>query len=142
MLITTSIIMSICAEFLVSTIDDVTHEGGLSESLIGLIILPIVGNVSEFVTVVSVALRDKLDLAIAVSVGSAIQIALCVTPLTVIAGWALQKDLALSFNLFETAALVGSVLLANLLILTNGSSNARTSGLKGALMCVCYAIIG
>ncbi|KAH6894520.1 hypothetical protein B0T10DRAFT_480665 [Thelonectria olida] len=142
MLIITSIIMSICAEFLVSTIDDVTHEGGLSESLIGLIILPIVGNVSEYVTVVSVALRDKLDLAIAVSVGSAIQIALCVTPLTVMAGWALQKDLALSFNLFETAALVGSVLLANLLILTDGSSNLRTSGLKGALMCVSYAMIG
>ncbi|KAJ3455327.1 hypothetical protein MRS44_013927 [Fusarium solani] len=86
-LIITSVLMSMCAEFLVSTIDDVTHEGGgLSEPLIGLIILPIVGNIAEYVTVVTVVVRGKLDLAIAVAVGSSIQISLCVTPLTVMAG--------------------------------------------------------
>ncbi|KAJ3546492.1 hypothetical protein NM208_g1968 [Fusarium decemcellulare] len=142
MLIITSILMSMCAEFLVSTIDDVTHEGGLSEPLIGLIILPIVGNIAEYVTVVTVAVRGKLDLAIAVAVGSSIQIALCVTPLTVMAGWALQRKLELTFNVFEMATLVGTVMLVNLLILNEGSSSLRTSGLKGALMCACYVIFG
>ncbi|KPM38201.1 hypothetical protein AK830_g8355 [Neonectria ditissima] len=141
-LIFTSVIMSMCAEFLVSTIDDVTHEGGLSESVIGLIILPVVGNIAEYVTVVTVAARNKLDLAIAVAVGSAIQIALCVTPLTVLAGWALQRKLELTFNFFETTTLVGTVLLVILLVLNEGSTSPRTSGLKGALMCACYGIIG
>ncbi|KAF4470457.1 hypothetical protein FALBO_2639 [Fusarium albosuccineum] len=142
MLIITSILMSMCAEFLVSTIDDVTHEGGLSEPLIGLIILPIVGNIAEYVTVVTVAVRGKLDLAIAVAVGSSIQIALCVTPLTVMAGWALQRKLELTFSVFEMVTLVGTVMLVNLLILNEGSSSLRTSGLKGALMCACYVIFG
>ncbi|RGP70928.1 membrane bound cation [Fusarium sporotrichioides] len=142
MLVITSVLMSMCGEFLVSTIDDITHQGGLSEGLIGLVILPIVGNVAEYVTVVAVAVRGNLDLAIAVAVGSAIQIALCISPLTVMAGWAMQKNLDLTFNTFEMVTLAGTVLLVNLLILNDGSSSLKTSGLKGALMCACYVIFG
>ncbi|KAM0469049.1 hypothetical protein ACHAP7_010260 [Fusarium lateritium] len=142
MLIITSTLMSMCGEFLVSTIDDITHEGNLSEPLIGLVILPIVGNVAEYVTVVAVAVRGNIDLAIAVAVGSAIQIALCISPLTVMAGWAMQRDLDLTFNTFEMVTLAGTVLLVNLLILNDGSSGLKTSGLKGALMCACYVIFG
>ena len=141
-LIVASALMSVNAEFLVDTIDDVTHQGHLSESVIGLIILPIVGNIAEYVTVVSVALRDKLDLAISVAIGSSIQIALCVTPLTVGAGWILNRNMSLTFSFFEMAALVGTALLVGLLVSSNGDSKLRTCGLKGALMCACYVIIG
>ncbi|PNH47836.1 hypothetical protein VD0004_g514 [Verticillium dahliae] len=141
-LVITSALMSMCAEFLVSTIDAVTHQGHLSEPVIGLIILPIVGNIAEYITVVTVAAKDKLDLAVAVAVGSSIQIALCVTPLTIIAGWILNRQLALTFNIFEMATLLGSVLIVNMLILNDGGTAAKTNGLKGALMCACYAIIG
>ncbi|PNH27347.1 hypothetical protein VD0002_g4950 [Verticillium dahliae] len=141
-LVVTSALMSMCAEFLVSTIDAVTHQGHLSEPVIGLIILPIVGNIAEYITVVTVAAKDKLDLAVAVAVGSSIQIALCVTPLTIIAGWILNRQLALTFNIFEMATLLGSVLIVNMLILNDGGTAAKTNGLKGALMCACYAIIG
>ncbi|RFU78489.1 vacuolar calcium ion transporter [Trichoderma arundinaceum] len=143
MLIITSSLMSISAEFLASAIDDVIRQGHLSESLIGLIIMPIVGNVAEYATVVIVAARDNMGLALAVSVGSSIQIALCVTPLTVIAGWIMDRPLMLTFNLFEIATLLGSVLLVNFLILGEGVSGPlRSSGLKGGLMCACYIIIG
>lgn len=141
-LIVTSALMSLSAEFLVSTIDEVTHRGQLSESVIGLIILPIVGNMAEYITVVTVAVKEKLDLAIAVSVGSSIQIALCVTPLTVLAAWVLDRDLVLTFSFFEMATLVGTVLLVNLIILSEGAAGPRSSALKGGLICGCYAIIG
>ena len=141
-LIVTSALMSLSAEFLVSTIDEVTHQGQLSESVIGLIILPIVGNMAEYITVVTVAVKEKLDLAIAVSVGSSIQIALCVTPLTVLAAWILQKDLVLTFSFFEMATLVGTVLLVNLVILSERAAGPRSSALRGGLICGCYAIIG
>ncbi|SPN99123.1 related to Ca2+/H+-exchanging protein, vacuolar [Cephalotrichum gorgonifer] len=139
-LIVSSLVMSMNSEFLVNTIDDVVRDGGVSESLIGLVILPIVGNVAEYTTVVSVAARDKLDLAIAVAVGSAIQISLCVAPLTVMAGWALQRDLGLTFDFFEMATLMGSALLVNLLVLSEGTSNLRVNGFKGGLISVCYMI--
>ncbi|KAK7217648.1 hypothetical protein V2G26_005651 [Clonostachys chloroleuca] len=119
-LVLSSVLMSMNAEFLVSTIDAVTHDGQFSEMIIGLIILPIVGNMAEYITVVTVAIREKLDLAIAVSVGSSIQIALCVTPLTILAAWILDQDLGLSFTFFEMATLVGSVLLVNLIIMSEG----------------------
>lgn len=61
-----SLTLWMCAEFLVSTIDDVVRDGGLSESVIGLIILPLVGNVAGLITVVTVAVKDKMDLAIGV----------------------------------------------------------------------------
>ncbi|KAI1024183.1 hypothetical protein LB504_005143 [Fusarium proliferatum] len=136
-----SALMSMNAEFLVKTIDDVTHEGGLSEALIGLIILPVVGNIAEYVTVVTVAMRNKLELAISVAVGSAIQIALCVAPLTVLIAWMLGRDLEMAFNVFETTTLVGSGLLINLLILSRAGTAIRAIGLKGALMFACYVII-
>ncbi|KAM0259378.1 hypothetical protein ACHAPA_010763 [Fusarium lateritium] len=140
-LVFSSALMSMNAEFLVKTIDDVTHEGGLSEALIGLIILPVVGNIAEYVTVVTVAMRNKLELAISVAVGSAIQIALCVAPLTVLIAWMLGRDLEMAFNVFETTTLVGSGLLINLLILSRANTAIRAIGLKGALMMACYLII-
>ncbi|VUC24362.1 unnamed protein product, partial [Clonostachys rosea] len=141
-LVLSSVLMSMNAEFLVSTIDDVTHDGHFSEMIIGLIILPIVGNMAEYITVVTVAVREKLDLAIAVSVGSSIQIALCVTPLTVLAAWILDQDLGLSFSFFEMATLVGSVLLVNLIIMSEGGGGPRANALRGGLMCGCYTIVG
>ncbi|KAM4061196.1 sodium/calcium exchanger protein [Hirsutella rhossiliensis] len=99
-------------------------------------------NIAEYVTVVAVAARNKLDLAIHVSIGSSIQIALCVTPLTVIAGWILHRDLALTFSFFEMASLLGAVLLVNILVLSESGSSIKTGGLKGALLCACYFIIG
>lgn len=141
-LVLSSVLMSMNAEFLVSTIDAVTHDGQFSEMIIGLIILPIVGNMAEYITVVTVAIREKLDLAIAVSVGSSIQIALCVTPLTILAAWILDQDLGLSFTFFEMATLVGSVLLVNLIIMSEGGGGARANALRGGLMCGCYTIVG
>lgn len=136
-LIIASALTSMCAEFLVGTIDEITRQGQLSESMIGLIIIPVVSNLAEHITAVTFAAREKMDLAITVSIGSAVQIALCVTPLTVLAGWLLDRRLALTFNFFEMSSLLGSVLLVNFMIL-----NGRTTGLKGGLMLVCYVIIG
>ncbi|KAK1962373.1 hypothetical protein LY78DRAFT_563588, partial [Colletotrichum sublineola] len=136
-----SALMSMCAEFLVGTIEGITRQGHLSESFIGLVLLPIVGSVTEFVTVVTVAYREKLDLAVAVAVGSAVQIALCVTPLTIIASWIMARELTLSFSLFDTAALIGATVLVNFFFLGDASSVLRVSRLKGALLCACYIII-
>jgi Ca2+:H+ antiporter len=49
-------------------------NSSVSQAFIGLIILPIVGNAAEHVTAVTVATKNKMDLAIGVAVGSSIQI--------------------------------------------------------------------
>jgi Ca2+:H+ antiporter len=67
-------LVALCAEFMVSSIDSVTSNTALGETFVGLIILPIVGNAAEHVTAVTVAHKNKMDLAIGVAVGSSIQI--------------------------------------------------------------------
>ncbi|OAL21302.1 hypothetical protein AYO22_08025 [Fonsecaea multimorphosa] len=123
--------------FLVNTLDDIVESGPFSEAFIGLIILPIAGNCAELITATAVATKGKFDLAIGVSVGSSVQISLFVTPLVVIAGWALNRDMTMYFGIFETVALFATTFLVNVLILY-GKSNF----LEGSLLCACYFIIG
>ena len=69
-------LVAVCAEFLVSSINEFVSNTGIKQAFIGLILLPIIGNAAEHVTAVTVAAKNKMDLAIGVAVGSSIQIAL------------------------------------------------------------------
>ena len=135
LLISTGLV-AVCAEFLVSSINYLVDNTNVSEAFIGLIILPIVGNAAEHVTAVTVASKNKMDLAIGVAVGSSIQIALFVTPVIVLLGWALSKDMSLYFSLFETISLFVSVFVVNFLVL-----DGRSNYLEGALLIAAYIII-
>ncbi|EXJ64122.1 hypothetical protein A1O7_00458 [Cladophialophora yegresii CBS 114405] len=129
-------LVALCAEFLVGSIDSLVENSPLSEAFIGLIILPIVGNAAEHVTAVTVAAKNKLDLALGVALGSSIQIALFVTPFVVILGWIMDKDMSLYFSLFETGSLFVSTFIVNFLVL-----DGRSNYLEGALLCACYVIV-
>lgn len=76
LLVVVTVITGVTAEWLVSSIEGLVETGGVSESFVALILLPLVGNAAEHVTAVTVAAKDKLDLSIAVAVGSSIQSAL------------------------------------------------------------------
>ena len=73
LLISTGLV-ALCAEFLVGSINYLVDNTDVSEVFIGLILLPIVGNAAEHVTAVTVATKNKMDLAIGVAVGSSIQV--------------------------------------------------------------------
>ena len=99
-------LVGVCAEFLVDSINAVTDQYHISPTFVGLILLPIVGNAAEHATAVTVACKDKMDLAIGVAVGSSMQIALFVLPFVVVLGWILGKDnMTLSFDGFQIAVL-------------------------------------
>ena len=111
-------------------------DGPLSEAFIGLIIIPVAGNAAEHITAMAVAAKNNMDLAIGVSIGSSIQIGLYITPLIVVIGWIVGKDMSLYFNLFETVSLLAAILVVNFVVL-----NGRSNYLKGILLCACYIII-
>lgn len=108
--------IGVCAEFLVDSINAVTCKYHVSQYFVGLILLPIVGNAAEHVTAVTVAIKDKMDLAIGVAVGSSMQIALLVLPLMVILGWIIGADMTLVFDDFQIVVLFVAVILVNYLI--------------------------
>jgi Ca2+:H+ antiporter len=129
-------LVAACAEFLVDSIDYLVQNSGISQAFVGLIILPIVGNAAEHVTAVTMASKNKMDLAINVALGSSIQIALFVTPVIVLLGWALETDMSLYFSLFETISLFASAFIVNFLLI-----DGRSNYLEGALLMAAYVII-
>jgi len=97
-----TVLVAICAEFLVSSINAIVEITGISRYFVGLILLPIVGNAAEHATSVTVACKDKMDLAIGVAVGSSMQVALLVIPFIVTLGWIMGKDeMTLYFDGFQ-----------------------------------------
>lgn len=137
LLVVSTGLVALCAEFLISSIEEVTGSSTVSETFIGLIVLPIVGNAAEHITSITVALKNKMDLAIGVAIGSSIQIALLITPLVVMLGWAMDKPMSLYFTLFETVCLFVSAFIVNFLVL-----DGRSNYMEGALLCAVYVIIG
>lgn len=108
---------------MVDSISALTATGGISEEFVGLILLPIVGNAAEHATAVTVACKDKMDLAIGVAVGSSMQVSLLLIPLMIIIGWIIGIEaMNLSFNGFQVAVLFMAVLLVNY-ITGDGKSN-------------------
>ncbi|KAJ4271469.1 hypothetical protein NW762_000172 [Fusarium torreyae] len=136
LLLLSTALVAVCAEFLVDSIEEVVETSGVNEVGIGLIILPIVGNAAEHVTAIKVAISNKMDLAIGVAVGSSIQIALLLTPVMVILGWIMDRDMTLYFTLFETVCLFVSAFIVNFLVL-----DGRSNYLEGSLLCAVYIII-
>jgi len=132
-----TVLVAVCSEYLVDSIEGITLAWGISETFAGMVLLPIVGNAAEHLTAVTVSIKGKMDLAIGVAVGSSQQIAMMVTPLMVILGWILGQEMTLYFQVFETAVLFMTVILVFALVI-DGSSN----WLEGAMLIGVYVILG
>ena len=135
-LVVVTLLVAICAEFLVDSIDAIVEEAHISKTFIGLILIPIVGNAAEHVTAVIVAYKNKMDLAIGVAIGSSLQIAIFVTPFLVILGWAMGQPMTLHFETFETVAFFLASLVVILLI-----QDGKSNWLEGLLCLGMYFII-
>ena len=108
-------LVAVNAEYLVDSINAVVAHTNISKTFVGLILLPIVGNAAEHATAVTVACKDKMDLAIGVAVGSSLQIALLVLPFIVVLGWMMGKsDMTLQFDGYQIAILFVAVLLGEI----------------------------
>jgi Ca2+:H+ antiporter len=136
LLIVVTLLVAVCAEYLVGSIDAIVEKAHISKTFIGLILIPIVGNAAEHVTAVVVAYKNKMDLAIGVAIGSSLQIALFVTPFLVVLGWIMDRPMTLHFETFETVAFFLASLVVVLLI-QDGKSNY----LEGLLCLGMYTII-
>lgn len=128
------------SEFLVGVVDPVAQSLGVRELFLGVILIPIVGNVAEHLVGVQAALKNQMDLSMAISFGSSTQIALFVAPLLVFISLFVGpsgRELTLFFSLFEVIVLGLSVFIAALISL-DGESN----WLEGAMLLAVYVIAG
>ncbi len=140
---TSVIVLAVCtiaivflSEFLVGAVEPVVASLGVSELFLGIIIIPLVGNVAEHIVGVQMAYKNKMDLSLTISLGSSLQIALFVAPLLVFVSLLLGPEMTLFFSLMEVVALGLAVLIAAF-ISTDGESN----WLEGAQLLAVYVII-
>jgi Ca2+:H+ antiporter len=129
-------VTALVSEQLVGTIEPLTHQIGLNPFFVGLIILPIVGNAAEHFSAITSAHRNHMEIAMAITAGSSIQIALLAAPILVIAGALLGTPLDLNFTLFEVA-LFGLIAVLYAFISLDGES----TWLEGLLLCAFYLIL-
>ncbi len=124
------------SEILVAAIEPVIREHGLTELFVGIIVVPIIGNAAEHLVAVEMALKNRMELALGIALGSSMQIALFVGPLLVFVSLMAGDPMDLVFNPFELAALAASVIVAALIAL-DGESN----WLEGAQLLIVYVIL-
>ncbi len=121
---------------LVSSILPFVEATGISQAFIGLIVIPLFENVVDHIVAISVALKNKIDMSITISVGSASQVACMVLPVIVLASMVMGRPLGLIFAPVELLSLGVGVLLM-IPVLLDGLSN----WLEGAQLLTCYTIL-
>ncbi|HZQ28046.1 MAG TPA: calcium/proton exchanger [Acidimicrobiales bacterium] len=124
------------SDLLVGALEPTVRAWGVSKIWVGMILVPIVGNAAEHSTAVLLALRGKIDVSIAIAVGSSAQIALLVGPLLVFAGALSGNHLQLVVTPFEVTAVAVSVAVVGFLV-----QDGRTNWLEGVQLLGLYAIL-
>jgi Ca2+:H+ antiporter len=132
------VLVGLMSEVLVGSITEASESIGLSEFFIGVIVVAIVGNAAEHWVAVLVAIKNKMDLAVNIAIGSSAQIALFVAPVLVIASFFIGVGpMALVFNGFELGAVLLAILIAQY-VTQDGESN----WFEGVQLLSLYAILG
>jgi Ca2+:H+ antiporter len=132
-----TVAIALMSEFLVGTVEPVTAKLGFSEFFVGLILIPIIGNVAEHTVAIQVALKDQMDLSLSIALGSSLQIALFVAPVLVFVSLLMGHPLTLEFNQFELIGLAAAAIIAALVAL-----DGESHWLEGAMLLVVYVILG
>jgi len=128
-------VIALESEFLVGAVEPMTESLGLSSFFVGIILIPIIGNAAEHTTAITMALKNKMDVAVEIAIGSSLQIILFVTPVLLFLSL-LFTPMSIIFNEFELVALVVAVLIANRV-----SNDGESNWLEGIQLLAVYLII-
>ncbi|MBH0178373.1 MAG: calcium/proton exchanger [Nitrospira sp.] len=131
-----AILIGVMSEMLVGSIEPAAHTLGLTQIFVGVILVALVGNAAEHSTAVLMAMKNKMDLALGIAVGSSMQIALLVAPLLVFASYLFGAPLDLIFTPFEVAAVTMSVLILGFV-----SMDGESNWMEGVMLVGVYAML-
>lgn len=126
------------SEILVGAIEPTAHEFGLSSVFVGVFVVAILGNAAEHASAITAAMKNHMDLSLAIAIGSSVQVALFVAPVLVLASlWVGPAPMDLVFP----GGLVAAVLLS-VLITGQVAGDGRSDWLRGVLLLSVYLIFG
>ena len=126
----------IASELLIQAADPVMTGLGISEFFLGIILIPLIGNVAEHLVAVQVAARNQMDLSVEIAVSSSLQIGLFVAPVLVFISLLLGNPMQLIFSELELIALIAGVIITAF-VAEDGESN----WLEGSILLTIYFIL-
>ncbi len=124
------------SNILVNAIDPLARNLGWTPLFIGVIFVAVVGNAAEHASAVTVAVKNKMDLALQIAIGSATQIAIFVAPVLVFISLLFRTPMTLVFNAFELVSILLSIIMVNLVI-----QDGETNWLEGTQLLLTYTIM-
>jgi Ca2+:H+ antiporter len=136
-LVASTVAVAFESEIFVGVVESATEGLGLTPLFTGVILLPLIGGAAEYVTAVSVAIKNNMDLSVSVAMGSSLLVALFMAPVLVLVGIAIGQPMDLDFNPFEVVAVAVAVVVANLI-----SLDGRSNWLEGTLLLATYTVLG
>ena len=137
LLLIATIFVAMISEFLVGAVEGARAQLGLTEVFVGVIVVAIIGNAAEHSSAILMAMRNKMDLAVGIAIGSSIQVALFVAPVLVFASYFMGKPIDLEFTIPEIVAVVLAIGIVGQ-IAGDGESN----WLEGAQLISVYIVLG
>lgn len=136
-LLVATVMVALVSEWMVGTLEEFSHNFGLSELFVGAFVIAIVGNAAEHSAAVMLALKNKIGAAVEIAVGSSLQIALFVAPVLVIVSALMGQTMDIVFTLHELAAIGVAVFIASSI-----SRDGATNWYEGVLLLTVYGILG
>jgi Ca2+:H+ antiporter len=125
------------SELFVGVVDSETRRLGLTPLFTGVILIPLISDVAAFVTVVRLAMKNKMDLTVATATGDSLLIALFVAPVLVFVGQLIGQPIDLNFNPFQVVSVAIAVFITNLI-----TFSGRSNWLDGSLLLATYIVLG
>ena len=128
--------LTLTSEILVHALEPTVEALGISELFIGIIVIPLIGNLAEHVVGVTLAYKNKMDFSLITSIGSATQIALFAAPVLVFFGLAVGNPLTLVFTPLEVVGVAVGVFIASYIAL-----DGRSNWVEGLQLMSVYFIV-
>ena len=136
MLVCSTAAVAVISDVFVGTLGEVITTLGISAAFLGLVIVPLVGNIAENIVGIKIAWQNQMDFSMVVSLGSSLQVALGVAPLLVFLSLFTAHDFSLVFPTIQILSLAAAVTITALIAL-DGESN----WLEGAQLIAVYLIV-
>lgn len=136
-LIGSTVAVAFESEIFVGVVEEATEGLGLTSLFTGVILVPLIASAAEYITTISLALKNNMDLSVSVAMGSSLLVALLVAPILVLVGITIGQPMDLNFNPFEVVAVAIAVVVTNFI-----SLDGRSNWLEGGLLLATYIILG
>jgi Ca2+:H+ antiporter len=136
MLLVSAALVGWMSEMLVGAVEEAAHALGFTTIFAGVILVAVIGNAAEHSTAVIVAMKNRMDLALHIALGSSLQIALFVAPALVLVSYLFERPMDLLFTPFEVVTVALSVGVVNLV-----AADGETNWMEGFQLLAVYIIL-